>query len=174
MIATPGPSLVRYRSAPPDHPRPPRRPRRAAAGRSAPCFTLASARHYPSWLPAGGFDYPPAAAGLNSARLTAVPARRMTGPAGNLPPPAASLNGAGMTTVHHRYATVNGQRLFYREAGPAGAPAVLLLHGFPVAWPHRGLVHSPDEGSARSYRSVRLPHDGVCAEGQQDRAHRLT
>jgi pimeloyl-ACP methyl ester carboxylesterase len=39
-----------------------------------------------------------------------------------------------MTTVHHRYATVNGQRLFYREAGPAGAPAVLLLlHGFPAS-----------------------------------------
>ena len=38
-----------------------------------------------------------------------------------------------MTTVHHRYATVNGQRLFYREAGPAGAPAVVLLHGFPAS-----------------------------------------
>jgi pimeloyl-ACP methyl ester carboxylesterase len=38
-----------------------------------------------------------------------------------------------MTTVHHRYAAVNGQRLFYREAGPAGAPAVVLLHGFPAS-----------------------------------------
>jgi len=38
-----------------------------------------------------------------------------------------------MTTVHHRYATVDGQRLFYREAGPAGAPVVLLLHGFPAS-----------------------------------------
>jgi pimeloyl-ACP methyl ester carboxylesterase len=38
-----------------------------------------------------------------------------------------------MTTVHHRYARVNGQRLFYREAGPAGAPAVVLLHGFPAS-----------------------------------------
>ncbi|HEY3896766.1 MAG TPA: alpha/beta hydrolase [Pseudonocardiaceae bacterium] len=38
-----------------------------------------------------------------------------------------------MATVHHRYATVNGQRLFYREAGPAGAPAVVLLHGFPAS-----------------------------------------
>jgi pimeloyl-ACP methyl ester carboxylesterase len=38
-----------------------------------------------------------------------------------------------MTTVHHRYATVNGQRLFYREAGPAEAPAVVLLHGFPAS-----------------------------------------
>jgi pimeloyl-ACP methyl ester carboxylesterase len=35
--------------------------------------------------------------------------------------------------VHHRYATVDGQRLFYREAGPADAPAVVLLHGFPTS-----------------------------------------
>jgi pimeloyl-ACP methyl ester carboxylesterase len=38
-----------------------------------------------------------------------------------------------MSTVHHRYATVSGRRLFYREAGPAGAPAVVLLHGFPAS-----------------------------------------
>ena len=36
-----------------------------------------------------------------------------------------------MTTVHCRYATVGGRQLFYREAGPPGAPAVVLLHGFP-------------------------------------------
>lgn len=33
--------------------------------------------------------------------------------------------------VHYRYATVGGRRLFYREAGPPGAPDVVLLHGFP-------------------------------------------
>jgi pimeloyl-ACP methyl ester carboxylesterase len=38
-----------------------------------------------------------------------------------------------MTTVHHRYDTVGGRQLFYREAGPAGAPAVVLLHGFPAS-----------------------------------------
>ena len=36
-----------------------------------------------------------------------------------------------MTTIHHRYVTVSGHQLFYREAGPPGAPAVVLLHGFP-------------------------------------------
>lgn len=38
-----------------------------------------------------------------------------------------------MATVHHRYATVRGQQLFYREAGPAGAPTIVLLHGFPTS-----------------------------------------
>src|SRR5262249_4714169 len=36
-------------------------------------------------------------------------------------------------TVHHRYATVKGWTLFYREAGPADAPTVVLLHGFPTS-----------------------------------------
>jgi pimeloyl-ACP methyl ester carboxylesterase len=38
-----------------------------------------------------------------------------------------------MVAVHHRYATVNGHRLFYREAGPADAPTIVLLHGFPTS-----------------------------------------
>jgi pimeloyl-ACP methyl ester carboxylesterase len=38
-----------------------------------------------------------------------------------------------MSTVHHRYATVDGHRIFYREAGPSGAPALVLLHGFPTS-----------------------------------------
>jgi pimeloyl-ACP methyl ester carboxylesterase len=38
-----------------------------------------------------------------------------------------------MTTVHHRYATVRGHQLFYREAGAASAPTVVLLHGFPAS-----------------------------------------
>ncbi|MFE2942232.1 alpha/beta fold hydrolase [Streptomyces sp. NPDC059255] len=38
-----------------------------------------------------------------------------------------------MTEVRHRYASVLGHRVFYREAGPADAPAVVLLHGFPTS-----------------------------------------
>lgn len=38
-----------------------------------------------------------------------------------------------MAAVHHRYATIEGQRLFYREAGPAEASTVVLLHGFPTS-----------------------------------------
>jgi len=36
-----------------------------------------------------------------------------------------------MTTVNYRTAEVDGLNVFYREAGPAGAPTLLLLHGFP-------------------------------------------
>jgi len=38
-----------------------------------------------------------------------------------------------MIEVHHRYATVDGRRLFYREAGDPGKPAIVLLHGFPTS-----------------------------------------
>jgi pimeloyl-ACP methyl ester carboxylesterase len=33
--------------------------------------------------------------------------------------------------VYYRTATVDGLKIFYREAGPVGAPVILLLHGFP-------------------------------------------
>jgi pimeloyl-ACP methyl ester carboxylesterase len=33
----------------------------------------------------------------------------------------------------YRSATVDGVRMFYREAGPADGPVVLLLHGFPTS-----------------------------------------
>ena len=38
-----------------------------------------------------------------------------------------------MPHAHHRYATINGRRIFYREAGPAEGPVLVLLHGFPTS-----------------------------------------
>lgn len=35
--------------------------------------------------------------------------------------------------TRYQYATVDGSRIFYREAGPKNAPAILLLHGFPTS-----------------------------------------
>ncbi|MFJ7065091.1 alpha/beta fold hydrolase [Streptomyces sp. NPDC101115] len=35
--------------------------------------------------------------------------------------------------VHHRTVTVRGHEIHYREAGPADAPVLLLLHGFPTS-----------------------------------------
>lgn len=34
-------------------------------------------------------------------------------------------------TVYYRSTTVDGLKIFYREAGPVSAPVILLLHGFP-------------------------------------------
>lgn len=36
-----------------------------------------------------------------------------------------------MVGIRYRTVAVDGVNIFYREAGPAGAPALLLLHGFP-------------------------------------------
>jgi len=38
-----------------------------------------------------------------------------------------------MSTVAYRTISVNGQKVFYREAGSSEAPKLLLLHGFPSA-----------------------------------------
>ncbi len=38
-----------------------------------------------------------------------------------------------MAAIKYRTADVNGFKIFYREAGPASAPKLLLLHGFPSA-----------------------------------------
>jgi pimeloyl-ACP methyl ester carboxylesterase len=35
--------------------------------------------------------------------------------------------------IRYTYAVVDGNRIFYREAGPATAPTILLLHGFPTS-----------------------------------------
>jgi pimeloyl-ACP methyl ester carboxylesterase len=38
-----------------------------------------------------------------------------------------------MFQTHHRFAEVDGHRLFYREAGSPDAPTLVLLHGFPTS-----------------------------------------
>ena len=38
-----------------------------------------------------------------------------------------------MTAIKYRSADVDGLKIFYREAGRADAPTLLLLHGFPSA-----------------------------------------
>ncbi len=37
------------------------------------------------------------------------------------------------TQARHRTISIDGLDIFYREAGPADAPALLLLHGFPTS-----------------------------------------
>lgn len=40
---------------------------------------------------------------------------------------------AAMSEVHYRTQRVDDVEVFYREAGPADAPVILLLHGFPTS-----------------------------------------
>lgn len=40
---------------------------------------------------------------------------------------------AETATTHYRSTEVEGVSLFYREAGPADAPVIVLLHGFPTS-----------------------------------------
>jgi pimeloyl-ACP methyl ester carboxylesterase len=35
--------------------------------------------------------------------------------------------------IKYRFVTIDGIKIFYREAGPQTAPALLLLHGFPTS-----------------------------------------
>jgi dipeptidyl aminopeptidase/acylaminoacyl peptidase len=47
--------------------------------------------------------------------------------------PQADAPDIGYPVVYHRTQTVDGIKIFYREAGPKDAPVVLLLHGFPTS-----------------------------------------
>lgn len=62
-----------------------------------------------------------------------------------------------MSRIHYRYLTVDGRRLFYREAGDEEAPAVVLLHGFPTSsYMFRHLVPA----LADQYRVIAPDHLG--------------
>lgn len=62
-----------------------------------------------------------------------------------------------MPVVHHRYATVGGHRLFFREAGSPADPTIVLLHGFPTSsYMFRGLIPA----LADSYHVIAPDHLG--------------
>ena len=46
---------------------------------------------------------------------------------------AEAAPGVAVPVTHYRTASVDGVEVFYREAGPANGPVVLLLHGFPTS-----------------------------------------
>ena len=60
----------------------------------------------------------------------AAPAAALRGPASARPDTSTETT---MTDVHYRTLQVGPAEVFYREAGPADAPVILLLHGFPTA-----------------------------------------
>jgi len=60
---------------------------------------------------------------------TAAPPQR----AGSLAMSYAAGAAPALARTSFRTAKVEGINIFYREAGPSGAPVVLLLHGFPAS-----------------------------------------
>ncbi|WP_395397776.1 alpha/beta hydrolase [Novosphingobium sp. BL-8A] len=61
--------------------------------------------------------------------MLAVPAAAQTGC------PAAAQQSAArpVPVIHYKSKQIDGVKVFYREAGPVGAPVLLLLHGFPTS-----------------------------------------
>lgn len=55
------------------------------------------------------------------------------GMAAQTPPATDTHAAANDLQIRYHTAVVDGVEVFYREAGPKGAPAVLLLHGFPTS-----------------------------------------
>jgi len=47
--------------------------------------------------------------------------------------PGVGPRGNALAETHYRSVDLGGLEIFYREAGPAEAPVVLLLHGFPTS-----------------------------------------
>ena len=43
------------------------------------------------------------------------------------------LAARAVPVIHYKSALIDGVKVFYREAGPSGAPVLLLLHGFPTS-----------------------------------------
>ncbi len=62
---------------------------------------------------------------------TTIPALAATAVSPSVASPAASHSGLPVTLI--RRVEADGVNVFYREAGPADAPVILLLHGFRQA-----------------------------------------
>lgn len=69
----------------------------------------------------------------------------------------SSVQATAGGTVHYRTKHIDGIELFYREAGPANAPTVVLLHGFPTSSNmYRNLIPT----LAKKYRVIAPDYPG--------------
>ncbi|NKB16456.1 MAG: alpha/beta hydrolase [Sphingomonadales bacterium] len=80
---------------------------------------------------------------------------------------AIGMSAVPPSVTHHRTADVDGISMFYREAGPADAPVVLLLHGFPTSsHMFRNLIpHLADQ-----YRVIAPDYPGYGQSDSPDRS----
>lgn len=82
----------------------------------------------------------------------------------------ASPDSKAPIVTHHRTRPIDGIKIFYREAGPASAPVVLLLHGFPTSsHMFRNLIQE----LADRYHVIALDYPGYGQSEMPDRATRV-
>jgi len=87
---------------------------------------------------------------------------------------AAPASAPAQTTIarsesrvtHHRTTRVDGVEIFYREAGPADAPVVVLLHGFPTS---SRMFRNLIPALAGRYRVIAPDYPGFGQSGTPDR-----
>jgi pimeloyl-ACP methyl ester carboxylesterase len=78
-----------------------------------------------------------------------------------------AAHAAAAPVVHYRTASIEGVNVFYREAGPANAPAIVLLHGFPTSSNmYRNLIPA----LADRYRVITPDYPGFGHSDMPDRA----
>jgi pimeloyl-ACP methyl ester carboxylesterase len=70
-------------------------------------------------------------------------------------------------TVHYRTISIDGVNVFYREAGPTDAPAVVLLHGFPSS---SNMFRNLIPALADRYRVIAPDYPGFGHSDMPDRA----
>jgi len=74
---------------------------------------------------------------------------------------------AATPVVHYRTASIEGVNVFYREAGPADAPAIVLLHGFPSS---SNMFRNLIPELADRYRVIAPDYPGFGHSDMPDRA----
>ncbi len=80
---------------------------------------------------------------------------------------SALTHAADVSTVRHRTMSIEGVNVFYREAGPADAPAVVLLHGFPSS---SNMFRNLIPALADRYRVIAPDYPGFGHSDMPDRA----
>jgi pimeloyl-ACP methyl ester carboxylesterase len=80
---------------------------------------------------------------------------------------AASQQSNAAPLVHYRTVSIDGVNVFYREAGPADAPAIVLLHGFPTS---SNMFRNLIPELADRYRVIAPDYPGFGHSDMPDRA----
>ena len=80
---------------------------------------------------------------------------------------AATQPSLAAPVVHYRTASIDGVNVFYREAGPADAPAIVLLHGFPSS---SNMFRNLIPELADRYRVIAPDYPGFGHSDMPDRA----